>query len=68
MRCFFSFLFVAMMTSVCASLGFADDPSAPIQGLDETLDPVDKVVAYETSANQAELFRKKILEIGRAHV
>ena len=56
-----------MMTSVCASLGFADDPSAPVQGLDETLDPVDKVVAYETSSNQAELFRKKILEFGNTN-
>ena len=45
-----------------SSLALADSPWERSPGLDESQDPRDKVVAYETTANKAKLFHKETLE------
>ena len=61
MRSFFIpfFLFFCLFYG---SGAFADNPWEPSPGLDETLDPADKIVAYETTANKARLFHKETLD------
>ena len=64
MRSLFRFSFVlAAFYVLCSTFAvFADNPSEPISGLDDSQNPSDKVVAYETTANQRLLFRKETLD------
>ncbi|MBQ9873795.1 MAG: hypothetical protein IJM30_04975 [Thermoguttaceae bacterium] len=44
---------------------FGDNPASPIAGLDDSLNPDDKIVSYETTADKARLFRKEFLAFDR---
>ncbi len=44
------------------AFAFADNPSDPIVGLDDSLNPPGRIVAYETTADKALLFRKETLD------
>ena len=65
MRVFFNFaaLFV-LLTAVGNAV--ADNPWEPIPGLDESTNPEDVVVAYETTANKSRLFRKETIPFGNS--
>ena len=45
---------------------FADNPSMPIADLDDSLNPAGKIVAYETTADKARLFRKETLDFSES--
>lgn len=64
---FRSSLFLAFLTPtlLCAAV-FADNPYAPIQGLDDSLLPAGKVVSYETTSDKSRLFRQETLEFANA--
>lgn len=53
----------ALLTFMTATL-YADNPALPIPGLDDSENPKNKVVSYETTGDKARLFRKEFIEFG----
>ena len=62
------FFFLISVLILLSSLGtaVADSPWEPIPGLDESTNPDDVVVAYETTADKSRLFRKETISFGGA--
>ena len=62
------FFFLISVLILLSSLGIAvaDSPWEPIPGLDESTNPDDVVVAYETTADKSRLFRKETISFGGA--
>ena len=58
-RIAFAFAFVASL--LVANVARADNPWRPIEGLDDAENPTDVVVAYETTADRARLFRNEFV-------
>lgn len=60
MRRFFHWALILTLLSVGSAR--ADNPWSPVAGLDESENPADKVVAYETTADKSKLFRKEFID------